>query len=100
MSMFDFEFDEQDDSIERLRLDGVVEAYERSLNDESDSYFDSETLEDIATYYFETEAFAEALEVIDRLLLVQPFSSDVWLKRGVLLNTLERHEEAVEAYER
>ena len=100
MSMFDFEFDDHEDPIDGLRLGDVVESYERARENDSGGYFDSETLEDIATFYFEQERFEEALEVIDRLAGAQPFTSDVWLKRGVILNTLERHEEAIEAYER
>ena len=94
MSMFDFEFDDYEDPIEGLRLDEVVKSYERAQKIGSGEYFDSETLEDIATFYFEKERFEDALGAIDKLAEVQPFSSDVWLKRGVILNTLDRHREA------
>jgi len=89
MSMFDFEFDDHEDPIEGLRFGDVVESYERAQQDGSEKYFDSEALEDISSFYFENEQFEQALEVIDRLAEVQPFSSDVWLKRGVILNTLD-----------
>ena len=65
----------------------------------SDSYFDSDTLEEIASYYFEQGRFEESLRVVDRSLEMHPYSSDGWMRRGILLNNLGRHHEALEAYD-
>ena len=85
MSMFDFGFDDLEDSADPSRLSNLVNSYER--NGEG-TYFDSDALEDIATYYFERGRFEDALGVIDRILENQPYSSDNWMRRGILLNNL------------
>ncbi|HEX7069382.1 MAG TPA: tetratricopeptide repeat protein, partial [Rhodothermales bacterium] len=94
--MFDFEFDDFEDPADEERLNNLVASYEAS---DDSTYFDSDALEDIASYYFERGDFARALEVIDRLVAAQPYSSDAWMRRGILLNTLGRHEEAIQAYD-
>ncbi|MEM6647307.1 MAG: tetratricopeptide repeat protein, partial [Bacteroidota bacterium] len=94
MSMFDFGPDPFEDSHSKDLRD-LIAAYEAQ---DGLVYFDSETLEDIATYYFELGEFGQALGVIDRLLEMYPFSSDAWMRRGILLNNLTRHEEALDAY--
>ncbi|RMF59413.1 MAG: tetratricopeptide repeat protein, partial [Bacteroidetes bacterium] len=91
MSMFDFEFDDFEDFSGESRIEDLVTSFEEQGES---AYFDSDTLEDIATYYFEEGRFEDALRVIDRLLEMYPFSSDGWMRRGILLNNLGRHEEA------
>ncbi|MEL6612846.1 MAG: tetratricopeptide repeat protein, partial [Bacteroidota bacterium] len=98
--MFDFEFGDYDDPTSGDALRQLIEAYEEGRRTGNVGFYDSETLEDIATFYFEEGRLEEALEVIDRLLDAQPYSSDAWLRRGVLLNHLERHTEALDAYDR
>ena len=95
--MLDYGFDDQEDFSDEQRLTDLVSAYERF---DGDSYFDSEALEEIATYYFERGEFEHALGVIDRLIETYPFSSDAWMRRGVLMNNLGRHPDALEAYDR
>ena len=57
-----------------------------------------EDLEHIATFYFEAGRLNEALDVVDRQIEQSPGSSDSWMRRGILLNHMERHPEALEAY--
>ena len=95
--MFDFEFDHFEDPADEDRLNDLVTAYESQPDT---AYFDSDALEEIATHYFERGRFDSALEVIDRLIATQPYSSDAWTRRGILLNNLGRHEEALVAYEK
>ena len=80
--MFDFEFDENEDSFDAARIDRLVASYEAHG---SSAYFDSESLDEIALYYFEHGRFDSALTVLDRLLEVQPFSSDLWLRKSIVL---------------
>ena len=95
--MYEFdEFDEPEDS-EADGLRDLIEAYEHSLGEGAAAWFDSEDLEQIATFYFEAGRVEEALAVVSRQLDDAPFQSDGWLRRGVLLNHLDRHEEALEA---
>ena len=97
MSMFDFGFDDLEDSADPSRLSNLVNSYER--NGES-AYFDSDALEDIATFYFERGRFDDALGVIDRILDNQPYSSDNWMRKGILLNNLGKNAEALNAYQK
>ena len=72
----------------------LVEAFERN----DGAYFDSEALEDLATHYFEIGDLEQALVVVDEQIDKQPYSSDAWMRRGILLNHLALHESALEAY--
>src|SRR5690606_21756466 len=92
MSMFDFEFDDYDGPAGEARLNELLEAYENSKS----TYFDSDTLEDIANFYFEQGRYEDALGVVDRLLETLSFSSDAWMRRGILLNNLGRHDRSEE----
>ena len=83
MSMF--EFDDFDEGREDDALNDLIAAYEASQEEGGNAYFDSEALEEIATHYFEQGRFETALDVIDRLIATHPYSSDAWLRRGVLL---------------
>ena len=65
MSMFDFEFGDFEDPAGENRINELVSSYE---SQDSTSYFDSDTLEDIATFYFERGRYEEALGVVDRLI--------------------------------
>ena len=90
MSMFNFEFEDFEDSQDDERLEDLAAGFEQQ--DES-AYFDSDTLEEIATFYFEQGRFKDSLRVVDRMLVTHPYSSDSRLSRGILLNILGRHEE-------
>ena len=91
MSMFNFEFEDFEDSKDDGRLENLAASFE--VEGES-AYYDSETLEEIATYYFEQGRFEEALSVVDRMLATHPYSSDARMRRGILLNHLGRHHTA------
>ena len=82
MSMFDFGFDDLEDSADKSRLSKLVKSYER---DGKAAYFDSDALEDIATFYFEHGRFEDALGVVDRILETQPYSSDGWMRPEQLI---------------
>ncbi|MEL6616770.1 MAG: tetratricopeptide repeat protein, partial [Bacteroidota bacterium] len=94
-----FDYDDFDEPIGEDGLRDLVEAYERSLSGDAPSFFDSDALEGIATYYFESARYESALEVVDRQLGQGAPSSDTWMRRGVLLNYLDRHDEALDAYD-
>ena len=95
--MFDFGFDNFDDSSSNARLQELVDAYETHG---TNAYFDSNELEAVATYYYEQGAFENALAVIDHLLDLHPYSADGWLRRGILLNNLGRYQEALRTYQK
>lgn len=95
MSMFDFEFEDFDEPADEGRMNALLSAYEGN----TPAWLDSDSLEDIANYYFEQGRYEDALSVIDRLLDIMSHSSDAWMRRGILLNNLERHKEALEAYD-
>ena len=95
--MFDFGFDDFDDSIREARLNDLITRYEDSG---AADYFDSEALEEIAAHYFDVGRFESALDAIDHLINQQPYSSDAWMRRGIILNNLGRHKDALDAYDR
>ncbi|MCH8276615.1 MAG: tetratricopeptide repeat protein, partial [Bacteroidetes bacterium] len=97
MSMFNFEFEDLEDYKDDNRLKDLAASFEK--RGES-AYFDSDTLEEIATFYFEQGRYEDSLRVVDRMLHTHPFSSDGWMRQGILLNNLGRHNEALDAYDR
>ena len=59
-----------------------------------------EALEEIVDFYFEQEKFDEALHFADQLIEFVPYSSDAWVRRGMILNNMYRYDEAIDCYER
>ena len=60
MSSFNFGFDDFEDSKDKRRLEDLAAHFEREGRS---VYFDSDTLEEIASYYFEQGRFEESLGV-------------------------------------
>ncbi|MCX6133345.1 MAG: tetratricopeptide repeat protein, partial [Ignavibacteriales bacterium] len=83
--------DRSDDDLRRFR--------EQLKNGEKDIN-NTEALEEIIQFYFEHGQFEEALHFVDRLLSFEPFSSDAWQRKGMILNNLYRSEEALTCYDK
>jgi tetratricopeptide (TPR) repeat protein len=95
--MFNFEFDDYDEFRDEDRLRELVDSFEAG---DRAGYLDSDALDDIASWYYDKGRFEDALCVVDRVLASHPFSSDAWMRKGILLNNLDRHTDALDAYER
>ena len=95
--MFNLESEECEDYRDESWLKALAESFKAA---DDSTYFDSDTLEEIASYYFEKGRYEESIRVIDRLLDTYPYSSDGWMRRGVVLNNLGRHQDALVAYDR
>src|SRR5438105_5575717 len=54
----------------------------------------------LGTLHFQRGAFSDALAPLDRLLAIKPDAFDALAARGAALSSLNRHEEALAAYER
>ena len=59
-----------------------------------------EALEEIVSYYLENEKYEDALPFISLLLEFIPFSADTWQRKGIILNNLQQHEEALRCFDR
>ncbi|HZV12347.1 MAG TPA: tetratricopeptide repeat protein, partial [Candidatus Kapabacteria bacterium] len=79
-------------------LDGLRESLNKADADAIRSSASTDTLEELIQYCLEHEKFSDALRFADVLLELLPYSGDVWQKRGIALNELDRNEEALEAF--
>ena len=92
MSPYDFDYD--DGRWDKERVTKLVASYEQ---ESGEAFFDSEALEEIAAHYYEVGEIGKSLSVVDHLLEQQPFSSDAWLRRAMLLGHQGRGAEALAA---
>src|SRR4030066_1853358 len=99
MPAFDhFDDDDQYPRPNRHSEDDLQRFRELLRNGEKDIN-SAEALEEIIQFYFEHEQFEEALAFTERLLAFQPYSSEAWQRKGMILNNLVRYDEALECYE-
>src|SRR3989339_867918 len=91
-----------DDPIPRPndRSDDDVRRFREQLRNGEKDINNTEALEEIIQFYFEHGQYEEALSFVDRLLSFEPFSSDAWQRKGMILNNLYRYEEALACYEK
>ncbi|MCU0412065.1 MAG: bacterial transcriptional activator domain-containing protein, partial [Bacteroidetes bacterium] len=83
--------DSSDDDVRRFR---------ESLRNGSRDINSPEALEEIIQFYLDHEEFEEALQFAERLLSFEPFSSDAWQRKGMILNNLTRYADALSCYDR
>src|SRR3990172_12682307 len=97
-------FDNHDDDEHRPRRndrsDEDLRRFREQLKNGEKDINNTEALEEIIQFYFEHEQFEEALHFVDRLLSFEPFSSDAWQRKGMILNNLYRYGEALTCYEK
>ena len=55
-----------------------------------------EALEEIVNYYFDHERYDDALQFVDRLLTLVPYSADNWQRKGLILSNLGKFDDALE----
>src|SRR5512139_503036 len=96
-----FDHFDDDDQYPRpnRRSDDDVQKFREQLRNGEKDINSTEALEEIIQFYFEHEQFEEALSFTERLLSFEPYSSDAWQRKGIILNNLVRHDEALECFE-
>ncbi|NUN70058.1 MAG: tetratricopeptide repeat protein [Bacteroidetes bacterium] len=102
MSTFDhdnFEDDFEGDSSPRRDRNEEIERFKELLRRGGNGLKSIEALEEIISYCFEKEKFDEALTFAAQLVEYAPYSSDSWMKKGMVLNNLFRYQEALECYD-
>src|SRR5574341_736298 len=80
--------------------DDDLKKFRESIKNGSRDINNPEALEEIIQFYFEHEEFDEALRFAERLISFQPFNSDAWQQKGMILNNLFKYEDALECYEK
>ena len=102
MSTFDhdnFDDDFEGDSSPRRDRNEEIERYKELLRRGGNGLKSIEALEEIISYYFEKEKYDDALSFASQLVDFAPYSSDAWMRKGMILNNLFRYTEALECYD-
>ncbi len=89
--MLDPEFDDHKEDIQ-----SSLERFEKMIHQQEDSFFDLDTLEHIAEYYFIQAKFDEALKACDLGLLHFPYTLELISLKAQILGELSQPEEALE----
>src|ERR1700741_117586 len=103
MNNFDYEnFDDDPDEQGKKKenFEEEIKKFTDRLKDGGGRSTNIEVLEEIVGYYFENEKYEESLHFINLLLEYIPFSADTWQRKGTILNNLQRHNDALECFER
>ena len=98
-----FDFENMDDDAEQTgsrkeNFEEEIKKFKERLKNGGGST-NIEALEEITSFYFENEKYEEALHFINLLLEYLPFSADTWQRKGIILNNLQRYNEALECFE-
>ena len=99
-----FDFENMDDDAEQTgsrkeNFEEEIKKFKERLKNGGGST-NIEALEEITSFYFENEKYEEALHFINLLLEYLPFSADTWQRKGIILNNLQRYNEALECFEK
>jgi len=92
--MLDPEFDEN-----REDINSSVQRFEKMLNNQEDSFFDIDTLEQIADHYFMQSKFDEALKACDLGLTHFPYTLELIILKAQVLGEIQKPEDAMEIIE-
>ena len=94
-----FDDDFEGDSSPRRDRNEEIERYKELLRRGGSGLKSIEALEEIINYYFEKEKYDEALTFANQLVEFAPYSSDGWMRKGMILNNLFRYNEALQCYD-
>ncbi|MBI3789067.1 MAG: tetratricopeptide repeat protein, partial [Ignavibacteriales bacterium] len=100
MSGFDHFDDDSSLPRPKRRSDEDIRRFRDQLKNGEKDINNVEALEEIIQFYFEHEQFQEALQFAERLISFEPYSSDAWQRKGMILNNLFKYEEALSCYEK
>jgi tetratricopeptide (TPR) repeat protein len=75
-------------------INELVARYERMLNGDAQSFFDTHEFEDIADHYIDRGLLGEAMSSMEIAFEQYPFSASFLIKKAQILTILERLEEA------
>ena len=92
--MLDPEYDDNREDIQ-----SSLKRFEKMLAQEENSFFDLDTLEQIADHYFIQSQFDEGLKACDLGLLHFPYTLELIILKAQILGELTRTEEAMELIE-
>src|SRR5262245_26904198 len=99
MDIFDFENNDQDSEdreSSKEHFEEEIKKFKERLKDGGGGTTNIEALEEIVSFYFDSEKYDEALHFTNLLLEYIPFSADTWQRKSIILNNLQRHNEALE----
>ena len=82
----------------KTRFEDEFNLLKQRLTDEGIELSSIEGLEEIANFYLEHHKYIEALRMANDILTLIPYSSDAWMRKGMILNNMRRHNEALECF--
>ena len=89
----------QESHRDQNKISALIERYEKMLEGEFQSFFDSYEFEDIVEYYIDNGQMGEAMVSMDVAYEQYPFSANFLIKKAQILTILERLNEAGKALE-
>ena len=90
---------EQESHKDQDKINALIERYEKMLEGEFQSFFDSYEFEDIVEHYIDNGQLGEAMASMDIAYEQYPFSASFLIKKAQILTILERLNEAEKALE-
>ena len=84
----------QESHKDQNKLDALIERYEKMLEGEFQSFFDSNEFDDIVEHYIDNGQLGEAMASMDIAYEQYPFSANFLIKKAQILTILERLGEA------
>ena len=84
----------QEQHKDQNKIDALIERYEKMLEGEFQSFFDSYEFEDIVEYYIDNGQLGEAMASMEIAYEQYPFSASFLIKKAQILTILERLNEA------
>ena len=103
MKTFDFENTDDDTpgpGRDRNDPENEVQKLIERLKQGSSGSSTAEALEEIVNYYCEAERYQDALPFVNLLLEQVTYSAEAWQKKGIILNPLQRFEEALDCLDK
>ncbi len=89
----------QESHKDQNKISALIERYEKMLEGEFQSFFDSYEFEDIVEHYIDNGQLGEAMTSMDIAYEQYPFSANFLVKKAQILTILERLNEAEKALE-
>ena len=84
----------QEQHKDQNKIDALIERYEKMLEGEFQSFFDSYEFEDIVEYYIDNGQLGEAMASMELAYEQYPYSASFLIKKAQILTILERLNEA------
>ncbi|MEM4649334.1 MAG: tetratricopeptide repeat protein, partial [Candidatus Bathyarchaeia archaeon] len=99
MSLYDSEFSQEDNSESSDNLEEEIKEC-KAILENGYIYNSIERIEDLIQDCIDFIRFEDGLYFTNKLLEIFPYNSELWLKKGILLNGLMKFEEAIECFDK